>query len=201
MCCVSTTSPTCYSPVNHVGCSDGICPRLNEFWAIVAANKEYLIEFSDMAPGRLQFSLPNAPNDTSILLKLKYSAPVYVEVFVAEQLVNPITLIPTLPGIVGEHYIDHANSSVYLIVKGDTPVEIVSRRVIQIELRLDATLDWFNPSLFIRNISRALSIQQDRVEILAVRQGSVIVTAQIRQSLSDYEVNNEIVFTSLHALG
>ncbi|XP_068094025.1 fibrocystin-L-like [Hyperolius riggenbachi] len=176
-------------PSNHDFCSGYSCrKRVSLFHPIVATNKSYEVFFTSTSPQKLRLKLLNADNTKAVRVGIYYSNPQRLDVYVNNIYINPTNinwkgsdytlLAPTYQGqympqlsstINGDNYFDKDYSTLHILVRGSTPVEIRTSPLIVIAFNIPAmTLDQFYGENLVKNLALFLKIPASKIRITKI---------------------------------
>eukprot|EP00698_Gefionella_okellyi_P011072 TRINITY_DN2904_c0_g2_i1.p1 TRINITY_DN2904_c0_g2~~TRINITY_DN2904_c0_g2_i1.p1 ORF type:complete len:3969 (+),score=910.30 TRINITY_DN2904_c0_g2_i1:483-12389(+) len=154
--------------------------RPSTFFGLVSTGNEYKVEMMGTNPQRLRLQLPYSAPATGIRMGIWYSNSQRLEVSYTGLIVPPfIANKPALTDMSGSNYYDHSTGTLWLTLRGDKPVTIITRFLVQVSLTLDTDLTSFFQENFINNIAFVLNIDRSRIRVVDIRPGSVIVNFQI----------------------
>jgi hypothetical protein len=123
-------------------------------------------------------------NDPQEVLKLNMfnPKPSKVEVLVDGALVVALDVEPTLESPIGANAHSPQARNIYLVLRGamvPASVLIQTTSMVQVTMTLDADIDDFFEDDVVENLSMLLEIPPDRIKVVNVRAGSVILTIEI----------------------
>eukprot|EP00744_Colponema_vietnamica_P007563 GILI01010870.1.p1 GENE.GILI01010870.1~~GILI01010870.1.p1 ORF type:complete len:738 (+),score=179.47 GILI01010870.1:37-2214(+) len=161
--------------------------RLNRFPTAVEMNRAYNVSMAGSNPRLWRMQLQGAldAND-AVVVNLKYGTPETIEVWV-----NGVTKVdgidgrrqpdrvPTVNDPVGTNRYWPLDRQISVVLKGTDFVLLRVVNTVQVSLRMDTNLnDFFDndgESKFIFRLALSLGISADRIKVVDIRQGSVIV--------------------------
>nr|XP_026692211.1 fibrocystin-L-like isoform X4 [Ciona intestinalis] len=194
-------------PQDHGWCDGYTCQeRLSTFHATVALNKEYLIHFSGTSPQKMRLRLPNVNSTDSVVVGLFYTSPRRLDVYVNEVYIEPlnaqtnsngerILLKPTTPTQykptnsknTGANYFDRDSQTLFVTVKGDTPVDIYTAPVVEITFGIPPVTpdEFFDSAGLIKRLALFLNVDESKIRIVdIVRVGSTSSSRKKRSTQS-----------------
>ncbi|XP_069115680.1 fibrocystin-L-like [Argopecten irradians] len=196
-------------PQDHSGCSQGHCrKRLSTFMAIVATGKTYSIYFSTTSPQILRLFLLNSDVSQRIILGIWYSQSNRRDVYIGEDLVlaknsrivngKYIVDPPTFPGefnpklndSIGANFFDRDTNTLYVLVRGNSPVKIVTNPSLIVSFQIPAlTPEEFYGEALVHNLALFFDVPPEKVRIVNVvreagrkrrdTEGSIEVVAEV----------------------
>ncbi|XP_058524528.1 fibrocystin-L isoform X1 [Ochotona princeps] len=182
-------------PQDHGWCAGYTCQRrLSLFHSIVALNKSYEVYFTGTTPQNLRLMLLNVDHNKAVLVGIFFSTLQRLDVFVNNTLVCPKNTIwstqqkhcepngqlhteqflPSLDStVLGENYFDRTYQMLYLLVKGTSPVEIRTTKVIFVSFQLPSVTvdDFYNPHNLVQNLALFLKIPRDKIRVSKIIRG------------------------------
>ncbi|XP_051699933.2 fibrocystin-L isoform X2 [Oryctolagus cuniculus] len=182
-------------PQDHGWCAGYTCQRrLSLFHSIVALNKSYEVYFTGTSPQNLRLMLLNVDHNEAVLVGIFFSTLQRLDVYVSNSLVCPKNTIwntqqkycephgrlhteqflPNLDStVLGENYFDRIYQMLYLLVKGTTPVEIHTTKVIFVSFQLPFLTDddFYSSHNLVRNLALFLKIPSNKIRISKIIRG------------------------------
>ncbi len=169
---------------------DDSCPMRffeGRYFTQVQPSQEYHLEFSGSNPTitRLSYRSPDAQE--AILVRFFYTQPKVLDVLIGDTIIDTSNLIlPTLDAttIAGASQFNPQQRHITLLLRGNADpsqqvYSIVQKPIIQLTLALEVTLEVFYGPFLVENLSKLLSIGPERIRIVSVQAGSVIVVLRI----------------------
>ena len=187
-------------PMDHGWCTSYTClKRLSTFFTVVASGTNYTIWLSSTAPSRIRFHLLNSDDESStetpgsVLIKIWYKDTRRKDAYLDGDYVTPLNedgngyrdignqYIPTHNQQQGSNYYDYNGQTMYLLVKGNTPVSVISADVVQLSFNLSVSLEqFFDPAQFLNNLVAVLNIDLSTIRVV-----NVIAESRRRKRQSD----------------
>ncbi|XP_076961678.1 fibrocystin-L [Callospermophilus lateralis] len=182
-------------PQDHGWCAGYTCQRrLSLFHSIVALNKSYEVYFTGTSPQNLRLMLLNVDQNKAVVVGIFYSTLQRLDVYVNNSLVCPKNTVwntqqkycelnkhlhteqflPHLDStVLGENYFDRTYQMLYLLVKGNVPVEIYTATVIFVSFQLPAITedDFYSSHNLVRNLVLFLKIPSDKIRVSKILRG------------------------------
>ena len=175
-------------PMDHGWCTEYTClKRLSTFFTVVASGTNYTIWLSSTAPSHIRFHLLNSDgvsstdNPGSVLIKIWYKDTRRKDAYLDGKYVTPLNedgnlyraigdqYIPTQNQQKGSNYYDYDSQTMYVLVKGSTPVSVITADVIQLSFSLSVSLEkFFDPAQFLNNLVAVLNIDPNTIRLVNV---------------------------------
>ena len=194
-------------PQDHGWCGGYTCQeRISTFYFIVATGLEYTVGLTSTNPQNMHIYLLNAAPDQAIVIAIIYTNPQRLDIFVDSDYITPTNgyyedgnlrylrgndddFIPTISDSHGTNYYSRASKKLYIVVKGDKPVMIVTSQVIQLGFNLPAvTVDEFFEENLISNLALLLGIPPNRIRIVNVISESETIKRQTSGTRVEVEI-------------
>ena len=154
------------------------------FWAVVEENKTMRISFGDLPPRRTAWELQNCNRGEKVLLRIYYPEPLRIQVWLDPEN-NETGRTPTSEAPIdinadhSQNYFEDGETRIMnIVMQCGKGFEIHQLMVVRVQMRLDITMEEFDEQsskTFARNIANLLGVPQDRVRIVEVTAGSLIV--------------------------
>ncbi|XP_036732330.2 LOW QUALITY PROTEIN: fibrocystin-L [Manis pentadactyla] len=182
-------------PQDHGWCAGYTCQRrLSLFHSIVALNKYHEVYFTGTSPQNLRLMLLNVDHNKAVLVGIFFPTLQRLDVYVNNALVCPKNTVwnsqqrccelnrylyteqflPNLNSTVfGENYFDRTYQMLYLLVKGNIPIEIHTTAVIFVSFQLPAVTedDFYSSQNLVRNLALFLKIPSDKIRVSQITRG------------------------------
>ena len=195
-------------PQDQGWCGGYTCQeRISTFYAIVSTGINYTIGLTSTNPQKTNFILLNASDSQSLLIAYIYNNPQRLDVYIENTYVIPTngymlngdlrysgqgsSFIPSLTDPSGSNYYDRGEKKLYIVVKGDSPVTVITTMVMQLGLHAPPlTVDQFFEENLVQNLALLFNIPQSRIRIVnVVSEGG---TRRKRQTGTGTLINIEI---------
>ena len=187
-------------PMDHGWCTSYTClKRLSTFFTVVASGTNYTIWLSSTTPSHIRFHLLNSDGESStdppgsVLIKIWYKDTRRKDAYLDGKYVTPLNedgtgyrpigdqYIPTQNQQQGSNYYDYDGQTMYVLVKGNTPVSVKTADVVQLSFSLSVSLEqFFDPTQFLNNLVAVLNIDPSTIRIV-----NVIAESRRRKRQSD----------------
>ncbi|XP_033758994.1 fibrocystin-L-like [Pecten maximus] len=177
-------------PQDHSSCTQPTChKRLSTFMSIVATGKQYVVYFSSTSPKTLRLFLLNANEHEAVTVGVWYSQSNRRDVYMDDDLVQAKNsrmvngkYIVDPPSYAGE-YIPIANSTdqtgsnffdrdtniLYVLVKGSSPVKIVTNPSFIVSFQIPAlTTKEFYGKTLIHNLALFFDVPPEKIRVVNV---------------------------------
>ncbi|XP_033758069.1 fibrocystin-L-like [Pecten maximus] len=175
-------------PQDHSSCSQGFCrKRLSTFMSIVATGKNYSLYFSTTSPQTLRLFLLNSDDSQSVIIGIWYSESNRRDVYVRDDLVlaknarmvngKYIVDRPTRLGefnpekndVTGANFFDRDTNILYVLVKGSSPVKIVTNPSLVVSFQIPAlTPEEFYGEALVQNLALFFDVPPEKVRVVNV---------------------------------
>lgn len=204
-------------PQDHGWCNGYTCQeRLSTLYTTIAMGKEYEIVFTGTNPQSMRLHVLNAADTQKVVAGIWYSNPQRLDVYV-----NGIYILPNNGGynekgefiwendltpdeykpdvvasnVYGENYYDRDLQTLYVMVRGDYPVDIRTAPVIMVTFGVPSTeLDDFYEEDLVDNLADYLDIDESQIRIVDVIAEDSAARRRRRRAVSEgfFEVDVEI---------
>ncbi|XP_033119893.1 fibrocystin-L-like [Anneissia japonica] len=184
-------------PQDHGWCHGYTCQeRISTFMSVVATGKQYEMYMSSTNPQRLRLHLLNATPEQKVVVGIWYANPQRLDVYYQGLYIMPnngridggsfiwVDKDPNLPddqflptpasNIYGENYFDRKLQTLWVLVRGNQPLDIITTPVIMVAIGVPAVAvdDFFEENL-VQNLANLLGIDKSRIRVVdVVREGS-----------------------------
>lgn len=171
-------------PMDHGICYfPGSCLlRLSTFYGVVRTGMVYDIHTAGAIANHLRFHMLNADESSQVLLKIHYRSPLRLDVYKSGQFIEPNNAqfqfgdngeenylympdsdayVPTLDTLrfSGENYWQRLPRVLNVVIRGSTPIEIVTAPVVQLTFTTTASVDSFFEQNLLQNLAFVLNIE------------------------------------------
>lgn len=102
-------------------------------------------------------------------------------------------VLPSLDStVLGENYFDRTYQMLYLLVKGTSPVEIHTTKVIFVSFQLPSVTDddFYNPHHLVRNLALFLKIPRDKIRVSKIIRGEGLRRKRSLGLTVEYEIGD-----------
>ena len=176
-------------PQDHGWCHGYTCQeRISTFYTMVATGKTYDVHFTSTNPQRMRLHLLNSVDTQKLVVGIFYSNPQRLDIYYNGQYVMPtngkldedgefiwenkpiVDYMPALSSSVfGENYFDRDLSTLYILVRGPLPVDIVTTPVIVVSFGVPAvSVDEFFGENLINNLVAFLGLDKSQIRIVDI---------------------------------
>ena len=178
-------------PKDHGWCGGYTCQeRISTLYGIIAPGLNYEIALTSTNPQNMRFHLLNAEESDTIRIAFIYTNPQRLDVYYGDTYVNPTNVRiengetvydskdpnlpddqfqPTINDQPGANFYERSDTSLYVILRGNTPISIYTTAVVQLALNLaPITVDKFFEENLVFNLVALLGIDQSRIQIVEV---------------------------------
>ena len=164
--------------------------RLSRFVSLVEVAEDFVgLEYTGTPPMRQLFGLLGAADYEFLKIRIDYTSPKTVRTVVGGETVAQNELkdgaMAALSGSgqCGENRWDAVQGVLEFVLQGGCELELKTLQTIQLGLRMDLTLEQFYSSdgelSFLQKMALQLNISRDRIKIVGIRRGSVILNVSI----------------------
>ncbi|CAH1226877.1 PKHD1L1 [Branchiostoma lanceolatum] len=177
-------------PQDHGWCVGYTCQkRISTFYAIVYSDRHHNIYLTGVNPQKLRLHLRlRDGEDKAIRVAIFYSNPQRLDVYRGTSYVMPTNgenneegqlilnaptsqgqYIPAMNAASGSNYFDDDTKMLYITIRGDTPIDIVTMPVLKVSFGMPAiTVDDFFETNLINNLASFLGIPANKIRIVNV---------------------------------
>lgn len=210
-------------PQDHGWCHGYTCQeRISTFYTMVATGKTYDVHFTSTNPQQMRLHLLNAIDTQKLVVGIFYSNPQRLDIYYNGRYVMPTNgklneegdfiwenepnkdYMPKLSSsIYGENYFDRDLSTLYILVRGAIPVDIVTTPVIVVSFGVPAVSvnEFFGENL-INNLVAFLGVKKSQIRIVDIiaedsvrrRRSTHIYEYDRRQRRAAEEGTTEVIF-------
>lgn len=172
--------------INGPPCHGRKRKRISTFKALVATENEYLLHFTGTTPFHMRYTLLNTDKE-AIKLTVWYSRPNRLDVYVngtyimaKNARINHLGFYvldipkadeytPSLTDATGTNKVDHERGEHTIIIKGPTPVNVITSEVLIVSFGLPAmTVEYFYGANIVEHLAHFLSIPLTKVRVVNV---------------------------------
>ncbi|XP_072025340.1 fibrocystin-L-like [Amphiura filiformis] len=178
-------------PQDHGWCNGYTCQeRISTFYTMVATGKEYGVYFSSINPQRMRLHLLNAVITQKVVVGIYYANPQRLDVYVNGLYIMPTngklnengdfvlendphkrsTYKPSVTSnVTGMNYFDRDHSTLYILVCGSDPVDIITTPVVVVSFDVPAvSVDDFFEENLIQNLVAFLGVKRSQIRIIEI---------------------------------
>lgn len=190
--------------------------RMSRFGSLIRTNQDgfFNVSYTGTPPLRQIFELQGASKSDYLKVRIDFTSPESVRVLkngaklAQNEIVNG-TMVPLVGDVCGENRWDPVNAILEFTIQGgdgECHLELKTQDSIQLGLRMDMNINEFYSTngqvSFIDKIAMQLGIERDRIKIVAIREGSVVINFEIEpnQSLDgtqSQEIELQIISTEI----
>ncbi len=176
-------------PQDNGWCHGYTCQeRISTFYTIVATGKSYELVFSGTNPQRIRYQVLHADDTQKVVVGTWYANPQRLDVYVNGQYIMPNNgamengefvwkndLAPEeyipLPtsDLYGENYFDRDTATLYIMIRGSDPVDVVTTPVVMVTFGVPAiAVDEFFEENLINNLVAFLDVEPSQIRIVEI---------------------------------
>eukprot|EP01017_Pseudomicrothorax_dubius_P004699 TRINITY_DN11002_c0_g1_i2.p1 TRINITY_DN11002_c0_g1~~TRINITY_DN11002_c0_g1_i2.p1 ORF type:complete len:400 (+),score=114.16 TRINITY_DN11002_c0_g1_i2:101-1300(+) len=162
--------------------------RLSRFPSLILLNQTVNISWSGTIPVKTQYVLQGVSTRDWVILRQRYTKPESIQVSVNGAIIKPVKLIQGQEHdlvkdgpVCGANKFYFQEQTIEFVVTGDPNCVVILEQVnaVQVSLHMETTVEKFFEKQgdveFIDKITAVLGVPADRVRIVSIRKGSVIV--------------------------
>ncbi|KAJ9465077.1 hypothetical protein DIPPA_26072 [Diplonema papillatum] len=179
--------------------------RPSWFWAVIETQHRVRIDFGDLPPRRTQWEFNHCMANEKVLLSVHYPEPLRIQVWldpdnnetgrtVGSEAMVAYTMSHS-SNYFEESTDDNQQRAIHVVMQCGNGLEIHQLLEVRVAMRLDMSIEEFYDSStseqFATNIAMLLGISQDRVRIVDIQGGSVVVAFAIEAV--DEQYSNAVV--------
>ena len=162
--------------------------RISTFYMIVATGISYSIGLTSTNPQNTSLRLLNANSSQAIVVGIIYKNPQRLDIYYQGNYVPPTnadrtsadlkyilnpanrtSFAPLISDVVGTNYYDRQLKQIFVVIKGSSPIIVVTTPVVQVSLSLFVTAgEFFNEDMLVRNIAFLLGIPSNKIRIVNI---------------------------------
>ena len=163
--------------------------RISTFYIIVATGLSYTIGLTSTNPQNTSLRLLNANSSQAIVVGIIYTNPQRLDIYYQGNYVPPTnadrtstdlkylqfppanrtSFAPLISDVVGTNYYDRQLKQLFVVIKGSSPITVVTTPVVQVSLSLFVTAEqFFNEAMLVSNIAFLLGIPSNKIRIVSI---------------------------------
>ena len=172
--------------------------RMSRFGSLVRTNMDgfFNVSYTGTPPLRQIFELHGASKSDYLKVRIDYTSPESVRILkdgakIPQNEIVDGVMTPLVGDVCGENRWDPVNAILEFTIQGgdgECNLELKTQDSIQLGLRMDMNInDFYNSNAqmdFIDKIAMQLGIERDRIKIVGIREGSVVINFEIEPNPS-----------------